>query len=293
MTFSELLQTIYNVLSFKVFEVNQTPITPLSLIIFLLILLMFGLLSRLLRKILLQRVFSYLKLDQGTSYTFSRIVHYIVMVIGVVFAFQFIGINFSGLAIIFGFLSVGIGFGLQNVTSNFVAGLILLFERPIQVGDRITVGETEGDVEEINIRSTTIRSVDNISIIVPNSDFVSSNVVNWSHGDMRVRLNLAVGVSYNSDLDTVLRALQEVAQENKEVLKKPDPEVHLKNFGDSSWDMELRIWINDPKRYRYVRSDLNCAIVRKFREYHIEIPFPQRDLHVRTPLPLPIVREAN
>ena len=125
-------------------------------------------------------------------------------------AFQFVGINLSGLAVIFGLLSVGIGFGLQNVTSNFIAGLILLFEQPIKIGDRIMVGDTEGDVLEINIRSTTIRSLNNVSIIVPNSEFVSSNVVNWSHGDPKIRLVVEVGVSYQSDLDTVLRSLQEV-----------------------------------------------------------------------------------
>lgn len=293
MTFSEIMALIQDVLRFKLFEINQTPVTPLSLVMFLLILLIFALLSRVVRKFFLNKVFNYLKIDTGTSYTFGRIIHYLVMILGVILAFQFVGINLGGLAIIFGFLSVGIGFGLQNITSNFISGLILLFERPIQVGDRVSVGGTEGDVEEINIRSTTIRSVDNISIIVPNSDFISTNVVNWSHGDNRVRLNISVGVSYNSDLDTVLRTLREAALENKEVLKTPQPEVHLKNFGDSSWDMELRIWIGNPKRYRYVRSDINCAIVRKFRENNIEIPFPQRDLHVRTPLPLPISGPAN
>jgi small-conductance mechanosensitive channel len=293
MTLSEIFETIKNIMHFQLFELNQTPVTPMSIVMFLLLLLLFALLSRILRKLLLTKVLTYLKLDTGTSYTFTRIVHYFVMIVGVVVAFQFVGINLGGLAIIFGFLSVGIGFGLQNITSNFVSGLILLFERPIQVGDRVSVGDTEGDVEEINIRSTTIRSVDNISIIVPNSDFISSNVVNWSHGDTRVRLNINVGVSYNSDLDTVLRALKEVADENPEVLEKPAPEVHLTGFGDSSWDMQLRIWIDNPKRYRYVRSNINCAIVRKFRENNVEIPFPQRDLHVRTPLPLPITGGAN
>lgn len=288
MTFSEVMALIQDVLRYQLFEINQTPVTPMSIIMFVLLLLLFALLSRFFRKLLLNKVFNYLKLDTGTSYTFTRIVHYLVMIVGVVVAFQFVGINLGGLAIIFGFLSVGIGFGLQNITSNFVAGLILLFERPIRVGDRVTVGNTEGDVQEINIRSTTVRSVDNISIIVPNSDFISTNVVNWSHGDTRVRLNINVGVSYNSDLDTVLRSLKEVALENSEVLKTPQPEVHLRNFGDSSWDMELRIWIEDPKRYRYVRSEINCAIVRKFRENNVEIPFPQRDLHLRTPLPLPV-----
>jgi small-conductance mechanosensitive channel len=189
--------------------------------------------------------------------------------------------------VIFGLLSVGIGFGLQNVTSNFVAGLILLFERPIKVGDRITVGNTEGDVAEINIRSTTIRSLNNIAIIVPNSEFVSSTVINWTYGDQRVRLEIDVGVSYQSDLDIVFRCLREVAEEHREVLKDPKPEVLHTGFGDSSWKIRLRAWISNPKTHPQVRSALNCAIVRKFRENGVEIPFPQRDLHVRSPLPVP------
>jgi len=158
----------------------------------------------------------------------------------------------------------------------------------VQIGDRVTVAGTEGDVEEINIRSTTVRTLNNVSIIVPNSEFISANVINWSHGDIKVRLDIDVGVSYDSDLDTVLRALHEVADECKDVMKTPKSDVLLMSFGDSAWDMRLRIWIEDPKKYNEVRSDINCAIVRKFRANNIEIPFPQRDLHVRSPLPLPL-----
>ncbi|NIV15389.1 MAG: mechanosensitive ion channel, partial [Aliifodinibius sp.] len=131
---------------------------------------------------------------EGVSYSLIRITQYLIMIAGVVISFQFIGVDLSGLVFIFGLLSVGIGFGLQNITSNFVSGLVLLIERPIRVGDRVTVGDTLGDVLEINMRSTTIRTLTNISIIVPNSEFTSSNVINWSHGDPKVRLDLAIGV---------------------------------------------------------------------------------------------------
>ncbi len=292
MNWEQFLATLSQILDFTLFEINRTPITVLSLIMFGVMLILFGLLSRATRRLLLSRTFAYLKLDQGTSYTLSRVVHYLIMVIGVIVAFQFLGISLSGLAVIFGFLSVGIGFGLQNLTANFVAGLILLFERPIQVGDRVTVGDTQGDVEEINIRATKIRSEHNISIIVPNSEFISSRVINWSHGDPKVLMEINVGVSYDSDLETVLQALQEVAQESPHVLKTPPPHVHLTNFGDSAWDMQLRVWVADPKTMRQVRSDLNCAIVRKFREKGIEIPFPQRDLHLRSSVALPVTNEV-
>jgi small-conductance mechanosensitive channel len=195
--------------------------------------------------------------------------------------------------VIFGLLSVGLGFGLQNVASNFVSGLILLFERPIQVGDRVLVGDTEGDVQAINMRATTVRSLENISIIVPNSEFISSQVTNWSHGDPKIRLLIDVGVSYNSDLDTVLDALHEAATENPETLNDPAPDVLFRGFGDSSWNLTLRLWIANPRGHHVIRSDINCAIVRKFREKGVEIPFPQRDLHVRSPLPIPFAREAT
>jgi small-conductance mechanosensitive channel len=209
---------------------------------------------------------------------------YVVVVIGVFISFQFLGINMTGLAVIFGFLSVGIGFGLQNITSNFISGLIVLFERPISVGDRVSVNNIEGDIQEINIRSTKVKTLDNISIIVPNSEFVSKDVINFSHGDTTYRLSIDVGVSYSSDLDKVLKALNEVAEESEDVLKHPEHDVHLRSFGDSAWDMKLLVWIPDVKKRYSVQNALNQAIVRKFAEYDIEIPFPQRDLHVRSGL---------
>lgn len=291
MEINNFFETARKLFEITFFTVNQTPITLTSLILFVVIFISFLLLSRLIIRIFSARVLSRMHIDEGTSYNIVRIIHYSFGIVGAVVAFQFIGINLSGLAVIFGLLSVGIGFGLQNVTSNFVAGIILLFEKPIKVGDRVTVGDTEGDVVAINMRSTTIRSIDNISIIVPNSEFISNQVINWSHGDKRVRLSIDVGVSYNSDLDTVLRCLREVALEKNKVLKTPEQLVQLIEFGDSSWNMKLRCWIANPKEHWIVTSDLNCAIVRKFRENKVEIPFPQRDLHVRSAIPLPVINQ--
>jgi small-conductance mechanosensitive channel len=268
--------------------INQTPITPASLIIFTLIVLASVFVTRLFTRVLFDRLLKKFNIKEGIRYTLRRLTEYTMIIVGVIIAFQFIGIDLSGLAVIFGLLSVGIGFGLQSVTANFVAGLVLLFERPIKIGDRITIGEVEGDVEEISMRATRVRTLNNISIIVPNSQFVSSNIVNWSYGDLRVRLDIDVGVSYGSDLDLVLRSLKEVALENAGVLKDPAPDVLLREFGDSSWNMRLRAWIDNPQGHHVIRSEINCAIVRKFREKGVEIPFPQRDLHLRSPLPLPV-----
>ncbi len=286
MAISEIFSKIYKILDFTLFKVGGTPISMGAFITFIVILVVTVIFSRFIAKLLAKNVLSRMPIEQGKQYVLKRFTEYALILIGAIVAFQTIGINLSGLAVIFGLLSVGIGFGLQNITSNFISGLILLFERPIEVGDRVTVGNTEGDVEEINIRSTTIRSLNNISIIVPNSQFVSSQVINWSHGDRKVRLDLSVGVSYNSDLDSVLESLHEVALENEQVLKKPAPEVIFMEFASSSWNLQLRAWIADPKRHYHIRHALNCAIVKKFRENKIEIPYPQQDLHLRSSEPL-------
>jgi len=290
---SDVFEFIRTAFKLTLFTVNQTPVTFASLILFLGVFLGFLLLAKGFTRFMVRRLLTRFHVEEGIQYNLERVIRYSLGILGAIVAFQFIGIDLSGLAVIFGLLSVGVGFGLQNVTSNFVAGLILLFERPISVGDRIMVGGVEGDVVDINMRSTTIRSIDNISIIVPNSEFIANQVTNWSYGDRRVRLNIEVGVSYNSDLDTVLRSIQEVADENEHVLADPEPVVHFLSFGDSSWNLALRCWIPDPKRHRTVSSEINCALVRKFRQNGVEIPFPQRDLHLRSAVALPVSRRED
>ena len=293
MTWEEIFDYIDKALNLTLFQIKETPVTVLSVLIFLAFITITIMVAVSVRKALNRRILKRFNIDPGTSYTLSRITQYSIIVIGALISFQFVGIDLSGLAVIFGLLSVGIGFGLQNVTSNFISGLIILFERPIAVGDRVTVSNIEGDVTEINIRSTKVRTVNNVSIIVPNSEFVSKDVINYSHGDPTYRLDINVGVSYGSDLDTVLKALMEVAEESPSVLKEPAAEAHLIEFGDSSWNMQLRAWVGDVKDYPKIRNELNQAIVRKFREYGVEIPFPQRDLHVRSSIPFPLDKQND
>lgn len=288
MTWEEIFSYLQQILNFQLFQVSNTPVTVASILIFLLLITIFIVVGIWVRRNLNRRILKRFKVDEGTSYTLSRISQYIIITIGVLISFNFVGINLSSLTVIFGLLSVGIGFGLQNITSNFISGLIILFERPIGVGDRVVVSDIEGDVTEINIRSTMVRTVNNIYIIVPNSEFVSKDVINYSHGDPSYRLDVDVGVSYGSDLDVVLKALKEVADENKSVMEDPEPEVHLIEFGESSWNMQLRAWIPDVKHYPKVRNELNQAIIRTFRKYDVQIPFPQRDLHMRSSIKLPI-----
>jgi len=288
MTWQDVFTYINEVLNFTLFQIKDTPVTVLSLLIFLLFISGFIFLGVMVRKGLNRKILKRFKIDEGTSYTLSRITQYTIIIIGALISFQFIGIDLSGLAVIFGLLSVGIGFGLQNVTANFISGLIILFERPISIGDRVMVGDIEGDVIEINIRSTKIRTLNNIFIIVPNSEFVSKDVINYSYGDPTFRVDIDVGVAYGSDLETVLRCLREVAEESDNVRRHPEIQVHLVGFGDSAWNMQLRAWIADVKHHPQIRNELNQAIVRKFRENGVEIPFPQRDLHVRSSVGIPV-----
>lgn len=293
MKLSDVIGLVEYLMNFKLFEINKTAVTPGSILMFVIFIGIFAVTSRLIQRMLRAQIFSRMRVDEGMQYTLTRITHYLIMIIGAVVAFQFIGIDLTGLAIILGFLSVGIGFGLQNITSNFVAGLILLLERPIKVGDRVMVGNQEGDVVEINIRSTTILTLNNVALIVPNSEFVSAKLENWSYGDQRVRIDVDVGVSYGSQLERVIYSLREVAAEHPDVLKNPAPDVLHTGFSDSAWNMRLRVWLAHPQTHREVRSDLNCAIVQKFHQNGVEIPYPQRDLHVRSPLPLPIMPETE
>tara|TARA_R100001143_G_scaffold63607_1_gene73996 strand:- start:46095 stop:46994 length:900 start_codon:yes stop_codon:yes gene_type:complete len=280
--FQEILEKAKEILSIELFSIQGDPITIGSIIIFLFFLIGFLVLGSITRRVLQTRFLKKFNIDSGLQFTLARVAQYIIVIIGVLISFQFLEIDLTSLAVVFGLLSVGIGFGLQNITANFISGLIIMFERPISVGDRVQVGDKEGDVTEISIRSTMIRTLNNISIIVPNTEFVENDVVNFSHGDTTFRLDIEVGVSYSSDLDTVLKALNEVAEEHSKVMDIPKHQVHLTNFGDSSWDMQLRVWIPNVKERYILRNEINQAIVRKFKEYKIEIPFPQRDLHLRT-----------
>jgi small-conductance mechanosensitive channel len=293
MELHELMEAIQEFLNLQLFNLQDTPVTIMSLVIFIIFLTVFLILGSFTRRFLQGNFLDKFDIEAGLKYTLGRVAQYIIVVLGVLISFQFVGIDLTSLAVIFGLLSVGIGFGLQNITANFISGLIIMFERPISVGDRVDVAGIEGDVIEISIRSTKIRTLNNISIIVPNTQFVESNVINFSHGDPSFRLDIEVGVSYSSDLDKVLKALNEVADEHPKVMKSPKHQVHLTNFGDSSWDMQLRIWIPNVKERYVLRNEFNQAIVRKFEEYEIEIPFPQRDLHVRSSVDLPVGKKTD
>lgn len=268
------------------FTLSKTPVSLETLFQFAVMIVLVLLLARFVRRILLKRVLARSKLDGGVQEAIARIIGYIVLALGFVIGLSTMGIDLTSLTVLAGALGVGIGFGLQNIISNFVSGLIILSERPIQVGHRIEVGNTAGRVVHIGARSSTIITNDNIAIIVPNSEFISGRVTNWSYGgDRSVRFKLPVGVSYGSDPRKVEKLLLEVAAEIEDVLKDPAPAVVFKGFGDSSLDFELRVWTDSmPDRPSAFKSPLYFAIWDKFKKAGVEIPFPQRDLHLKEPL---------
>ncbi len=243
------------------------------------------LLSRLLRFLLEEDVFPRVELPRGIKPTISMLVHYTLVALGVVVAVAAAGIPMSQFAIVAGALGVGIGFGLQNVVNNFVSGLILLFERPIKVGDTVEVGQLLGDVRRIGIRSSTVRTFDGAEVIVPNGNLISNEVVNWTLSDQLRRIEIPVGVAYGTDPQKVLDILVGVAREHEDALKYPEPFALFQGFGESSLDFLLRFWTANFDEWVQTRSEVTVRVNAALREAGIEIPFPQRDLHVRSVAP--------
>lgn len=238
-------------------------------------------------KLLAHRLLERSRIELGVRVAIGSIVKYALLVVGFVIILQTAGINLSSITVLLGALGVGIGFGLQNITNNFVSGLIILLERPIKVGDRIEVAKIGGDVVDISMRATTIVTNDNISIIVPNSQFISETVINWNHTDRNVRFNFPVGVSYREDPEKVRRLLMEIALDNSGVLKDPKPDVLFSEYADSAMMFNLRVWTRDYiNRPGVLKSQLYYEIARRFREKGIEIPFPQRDIHIKQESPV-------
>jgi small-conductance mechanosensitive channel len=222
-------------------------------------------------------------LDRALQYAISQIVSNVVLVIGIFIVLENTGIHLGALTVFAGAVGVGVGFGLQNIASNFISGLVILAERPITIGDRIEVAGVAGQVQQIRARSTVILTNDNITMIVPNTKFIDSPVTNWTYGDPRVRFRIPVGVAYGSDVAKVREALLAAGREHPQTLKEPAPNVFLEKFGENAIEFELVVWSSEMSyRPRRFRSDLNFAIEQKLREAGIEIPNPQRDLHIRS-----------
>jgi len=264
------------------YQIGSIEVSVTRLIEGVIILTVVLLLSRTLTRLLQRRIEKKAYLDPGLRYTLARLTQYLIITLGVLLSLKVaFNLDLTSIAVIFTALSVGIGFGLQYIAADIASGFILLFERPVRVGDRITIGEDEGDVQSINLRTTVVATNDRISIIVPNSRLVSQRLINWSYGDPRARIAIHVGVATDSDVEVVTRTLIKAAEDVDNVLKDPPPKVQFLKFGDWSLDFRLLVWTNRPRLHTQIRSDINFRIERLFRDVHIEIPFPQTELRLR------------
>jgi small-conductance mechanosensitive channel len=264
------------------YQIGSVEVSVTKLVQGVLILAIALLLSRTLSRLLQRRIAKRAYLDPGLRYTLGRLTQYLIIMLGLLFALKAaFSLDLTSIAVIFTALSVGIGFGLQYLAADIASGFILLFERPVRVGDRITIGEDEGDVHSINLRTTVVTTNDRISIIVPNSRLVSQRLINWSYGDPRARIAIPVGVATDSKVEQVTETLLKAAEGVGNVLNDPPPKVQFLKFGDWSLDFRLLVWTNRPRLHAQIRSDINYRIERLFREAHIEIPFPQTELRLR------------
>ncbi len=239
-------------------------------------------LSRVLQSILLQSVLPRQNVDQGIQLSITRLLHYSIMLSGFLIALGALGFSLTNLTILGGALGVGIGFGLQEIIKNFACGLILLFERPIKLGDTIEIAGEMAVVKELGLRATVVQTMDNAEIVLPNADLITGQVTNWTLQERRARVKVPVGVAYGTKVEQVIQILLACAEENPQVLSTPKAKALFLDFGESSLDFELRVFIPEFSNRRLVQSELNIAINSEFEEAGIEIPFPQSDLHLRS-----------
>ena len=262
------------------FPFGGLPFSLALLIKAVVFLVVLATLSSLTRRLVRIHILAHTSMEVGLQCAVATFIRYLVFTLGIVVGLQMTGVNLSSLVVLGGALGIGVGLGLQQLAGNFVSGLVLLFERPIKVGDRIQVGDTSGGVVRIAARSTWVRTNENVVIIIPNSEFTSNRVINWTANDRRVRFSVTVGVSYGSPPGQVTNLLLKVAREHPDVLDEPEPEVLFADFGDSSLNFELRVWtIRQVQTPSLLKSELRFAIFAIFQQHGIEMPFPQRDVY--------------
>ncbi|OUR97166.1 hypothetical protein A9Q84_12630 [Halobacteriovorax marinus] len=273
------LATTFKYLSTPLFEISGNQISLISILLAGAVFFLTTTLAKMSERFV-NRVLADKDIDVGVQGSIVRITRYIVLFIGILITLDTVGISLSSLAALGAVLMVGVGFGLQNITQNFISGIIILFERPVKIGDLVTVKGISGKIIEIGARSTLIHTRDDVAIIVPNSQFISEQVVNQSFTGERMRVTVDVGVAYGSDTQKVKDLLLEIANGMNGVLTNPTPKVFFDNFGDSSLDFTVALWIDDIWDYREVLSNVRFSIDQSFRDNKITIPFPQRDLHI-------------
>ncbi|AFZ53445.1 mechanosensitive ion channel domain-containing protein [Cyanobacterium aponinum UTEX 3222] len=261
--------------------VGGTSISLIALLQIVIALILVIIIGKIFKKIFKENILNKLNIDSANRETFANIISYFFGAILFILLLQYFGVNLSTLAVIGGGLGLGIGFGLQDITKNFISGLTLLFERPIKPGDFIEIENIKGYVTEISTRSTVVETQDGSEIFIPNSFFINHRFTNWSYNSFTARIIIPIAVAYQSDLVLVTELLLQSAYQESRVVAHPSPEVLLVGFGDSSLNLELRVWINPIDQEPEIRSNLNFIIEYLFRQYNITIPFPQRDVWLK------------
>ncbi len=286
-SFESIMQEAKSVLELfarPIFQINGTKLSVFSIIVsFFIVVASFRVASLIGKGI--NRALKNKDVDSGVRDSIEKFTKYVVITVGILFSMDNMGISIKSLAAVGAILMVGIGFGLQNITQNFISGIILLFERPVKVGDIIQVGNSSGRVIDIRVRSTLIQTRDDLTIIVPNSKLLAEEVISESYSGHTIRKHIKVGVAYGSDVDKVKALLLKSLEGHKEVLESPPAGCVFEDFGDSSLVFDLRFWCSNIWEMERVCGDIRCDISRLFREENIEIPFPQRDLHIRSSAP--------
>lgn len=277
----EILVTINEVINYTFFEIGTFKVSIASVIIPILLYFLIVFLAKKVKKLLSTKLLTRSQMSPGRIQSTATIIEYIIIVIAVYIIIQNMGINLSSLGTLVSALSVGIGFGLQNVVNNFISGIIILFEQPIKEGDLVEVGEILGDVKKIGLRSTHIRDNNNITVIVPNSKFISDNVINWTVSERLVRFKFPITVDNETDLDLAEKLLIEVGEEEPDVLKIPAPSMRLMAFGENGMDLELRAWSTSlVNRKGRLTSKINRGIYHKFKQNNISIANPKTDIRI-------------
>ncbi len=277
----ELWQKVLQIWDHSLFKLGTFSVSLHSIVYLIGLLALLYFVSSRFRRFMMGRLAGYRASNPNVE-TVLSLAHYCILFLGAAVILNSAGLNLSALAVLAGAIGIGLGFGLQNIADNFISGLIIMFERPIKVGDRVDVGEITGQVRRIGMRSTTVLTNDNISTIIPNSKFVSDQVINWSHSGGIVRLRIPISVSYKSDPKHVVKILEEVISNSPKVYKEDRSDVILDSFGDSSINFTMRVWTRDlAKRPGALRHDINMAVWEAFKAEKIEIPYPQLDLHVQ------------
>lgn len=274
----------------EIVKIDGQSITVRKLVIGFALLLIGYFASRFLSRLLRRAVAPHMSLSLGAAAVIETLGFYVLLIVFTLSGLTVAGVPLTAFTLLGGAAAIGIGFGSQTIVSNFIAGLILMVERPIKVGNLIQIGDLFGTVESVRTRSTLVRTGSNVEIIVPNSSFLENNVINWTLNDPKVRISVSVGVTYGSPTDKVTDLLHAVVAEHPRALKTPKPTVLFTNFGDNSLDFEVHFWIEVQSMMdrRIAESDIRYSIDRRFREADIVIAFPQRDVHLDTLRPLDV-----